>query len=152
MKPLLEFVFKLEATLADPIQFGNTYEGARRMIKILEGTFEGPDIHGEVLNEAAADWQYTRHDDVTQAEATYALKTHDNVIIQIENFGLRHGPAEVLDRIAQGHEVDPAEYYFRTSPRFKAPAGHYEWLNRYIFVGTGARLQNGIKLWFYRVL
>lgn len=152
IEPGYEFIFAAEAKLADPVQFGETYEGARRMIPILEGSFEGPDIRGEFVSTAAADWQYTRKDGVTQADATYAIKTDDGVIIQVENHGLRLGPEDVMKRLAAGEEVDPGEYYFRTNPRFKAPVGKYEWLNKGIFVGTGARYANAIKLWFFKVI
>lgn len=151
IEPGYEFVFAAEGKLADPIQFGETYEGPRRLIPILEGTFEGPDIRGTIMPTAAADWQYTRPDGVTQAEATYAIRTHDGVIIQVQNYGLRCGPEAVMKRLAAGENVSPDEYYFRTNPRFKAPAGKYDWLNKGIFIGTGARLPNGIKLWFFKV-
>lgn len=151
MKPELELVFEAAGKLGVPIQMGETHQGARRIIPILEGTFEGPDIRGRIMPEGAADWQFTRADGVTQAEATYALKTDDGVIIMVQNFGLRRGPDAVMQRLAAGEEVDPAEYYFRTNPRFIAPAGRYDWLNKSIFVCSGARYAAGIRLWFYRV-
>ena len=151
--PGFEFIFSVECQLADPVQFGETFEGPRRMIAITEGVFEGPDIKGSVLPTAAADWQYTRADGVTQAEAIYALQPDDSEdIIQIENNGLRFGPDDVMKRLAAGEDVDPAEYYFRTAPRFKAPIGKYDWLNKGIFIGTGARYASSIKLWFFKVI
>jgi hypothetical protein len=149
--PQLEFVFAAEGKLAVPLQIGATYEGQRRIIPILDGSFEGPRIKGSFVSIGAADWQYTRGDGVTQAEATYAIQTHDGVIIQVQNYGLRHGSAEVMQRLAAGADVDPAEYYFRTNPRFKAPEGKYDWLNKSIFVASGARYANAIKLWFFEV-
>ena len=151
IKPDFEFVFSAEGQLADPIQFGDSYEGQRRMIAIRDGSFEGPNIRGSFIADGAADWQYTRLDGVTQAEATYAIKTDDNVIIQIQNYGLRFGPDQVMKRLAEGEDVDPSEYYFRTNPRFKAPEGKYDWLNKGIFIASGARYANSIKLWFFKV-
>ncbi len=149
--PTLEFIFAAEAKLAAPIQLGGTYEGQRRIIQILEGSFAGPNIKGTFVPAGAADWQYTRGDGVTQAEATYAIQTDDSVVIQIQNFGLRHGPDAVIKRLTAGEVVDPAEYYFRSNPRFKAPEGKYAWLNRSIFVASGARYHESIKLWFFAV-
>jgi hypothetical protein len=149
--PQLEFVFAAEGALADPIPIGQTHEGTRRIIPILDGSFEGPQIRGTFVSTGAADWQFTRSDGVTQAEATYAIRTDDGVVIQVENFGLRHGPAEVMQRLVAGADVDPAEYYFRTNPRFTAPIGKYDWLNKSIFVASGARYKNSIKLWFFAV-
>lgn len=149
--PQLHFVFAAEGRLAPALQIGPTYEGQRRIIPILDGHFEGPDIRGTFVSIGAADWQYTRGDGVTQAEATYAIQTGDGVIIQVQNYGLRHGPAPVMARLANGEDVDPAEYYFRTNPRFKAPEGKYDWLNKSIFVASGARYSASIKLWFFAV-
>lgn len=152
IEPGFEFIFAAQGTLDDPIQFGDTFEGARRMIPILDGSFEGPAIRGTFISAGAADWQHTRPDGVTQAEATYAIRTDDGVIIQIQNHGLRFGPPDVMKRLAAGEDVDPSEYYFRTNPRFKAPTGKYDWLNRGIFIATGARYANSIKLWFFKVI
>lgn len=151
IEPKFEFIFSAEGKLAAPLQFGDTYEGPRRMIPILDGTFSGPDIQGTFVSAGAADWQFTRPDGVTQAEATYAIQTDDGVFIQIENYGLRFGPKEVMERLAAGEDVDPNSYYFRTNPRFKAPEGKYDWLNKGIFIGTGARYASSIKLWFFKV-
>jgi hypothetical protein len=151
MKPELELVFEAEGKLAAPIAMGETHQGVRRIIPILEGSFAGPDIRGIIMPDGAADWQFSRTDGVTQAEATYALRTDDGVVIMVQNFGLRHGPEAVMQRLAAGDEVDPGAYYFRTNPRFIAPAGRYDWLNKSIFICSGARYPNGIKLWFYRV-
>ncbi|MBF8268656.1 MAG: hypothetical protein HW386_365 [Gammaproteobacteria bacterium] len=151
MKPELEFVFEAKGKLGSPILLGETYEGVRRIIPILEGSFTGPNIRGTIITDGAADWQHMRHDNVTQAEATYALRTHDGVVIQVQNFGLRHGPEAVIKRLAAGEMVDPGEYYFRSNPRFKAPSGLYDWLNKSIFVCSGARFPDAIQLWFYRV-
>ena len=60
--------------------------------------------------------------------------------------------ADLLARLAAGDPVDPAEYYFRTVPEFIAPIGKYDWMNKSIFVCSGARYPAGIKLWVWRVL
>jgi hypothetical protein len=57
----------------------------------------------------------------------------------------------VIQRLVDGDEVDPAEYYFRTAPTFLAPQGPYDWLNRDVFVATAARHARAIELWLYRV-
>ncbi len=152
IKPELEFVYEATGNLGVPIPIGATPDGTRRIIPILEGgSVDGPLIRGALLG-SAADWQLTRPDGVTVADAVYALRTDDGVIIQIRNRGLRHGPAEVMQRLAAGAEVDPAEYYFRTAPEFMAPSGKYDWLNRSIFICAGARYAAKIRLWVWRVL
>lgn len=150
VKPELEFVFSVKATLGELTVIGPTPEGLRRMIPITGGVVTGPRLEGEVL-DAGADWQFVRPDGTTIAEATYLLKSRDGVLIQIRNRGVRHGPPEVLQRLFEGDDVDPSEYYFRSSPTFLVPPGPHDWLNRDVFVATGARFARSIELWFYRV-
>ena len=150
VKPDLEFVFGLNARLGEVIVIGESPEGLRRMIPILDGTFDGQNFRGEVLG-GGADWQYVRSDGVTIAEAVYLLKAHDGALIQIRNRGVRYGPAEVIHRLTAGEHVDPAEYYFRASPTFLVSPGQYDWLNKNVFVMTGARYARSIELWCYRV-
>ncbi|MBU6206845.1 MAG: DUF3237 domain-containing protein [Alphaproteobacteria bacterium] len=151
IQPGLEFVYEAEGQLGAAVPIGITPDGTRRIIPIFEGGHvEGPRIKGKLLGNAA-DWQLTRPDDVTVADALYALETDDGVVIQIRNRGLRHGPPEVIARLAAGEDVDPADYYFRTIPEFIAPTGAYDWLNKSVFVCAGARYASSIKLWVWRV-
>lgn len=151
IRPGLEFVYEAEGALDAPIPIGDVPDGTRRIIPIIGGgRVEGPRIRGALLGNSA-DWQLTRPDGVTVADAIYALKTDDGAIIQIRNRGLRHGPPEVMARLGAGETVDPADYYFRTVPEFIAPAGPYDWMNRSIFICSGARFARSIKLWVWRV-
>jgi hypothetical protein len=151
IQPGLEFIYEANASLGTPISIGATPDGARRIIPIIGGVVEGPLIRGELIG-GGADWQLTRPDGVTVLDATYALKTEDGAIIQIRNRGLRHGPPEVMAALARGEEVDSSAYYFRSVPEFVAPEGRHEWLNRSIFVSTGVRHPQSIKLWVWRVI
>jgi hypothetical protein len=150
VKPDLDLVDGLHARLGEMVVIGESPEGLRRMIPIVDGTFDGPNVRGEVLG-GGADWQYVRSDGVTIAEAVYLLKANDGTLIQIRNRGVRHGPPEVIQRLTEGEYVDPSEYYFRASPTFLVSPGPYDWLNRGVFVATGARYAREIELWFYRV-
>lgn len=150
VRPGLAFVYAASAELAAPIPIGETPDGMRRIIPILSGTVEGPHIRGRILG-GGSDWQLLRSDGVTVADATYGIETDDGTIIQIRNRGLRHGPAEVMARLAAGDTVDPSAYYFRTIPEFIAPLGPYAWLNSSIFVCSGARYPDSIRLWVWRV-
>lgn len=150
IRPALEFVYELNAGLAAPVSVGDTPEGTRRIIPIGGGSVEGPLIRGKLIG-GGADWQLARADGVTVVDATYAIQTDDGVVIQIRNRGLRHGPVDVMAALVRGDEVDPFSYYFRTAPEFSAPAGRYEWLNRSIFVCSGARYRVSITLWVWRV-
>ena len=138
IKPELEFVYEAGGELEAPREIGPVYDGTRRIIPILSGGYvTGPKITGRLMG-SSADWQLTRPDGVTVADAIYAIETDDGALIQIRNKGLRHGPADVMDRLRRGEEVDPGEYYFRTVPEFIAPEGRYDWLNKSIFVCAGS--------------
>ena len=149
--PGLEFVYEASGELEEPRQIGETHDGTRRIIPIIAGGYvKGPKISGKLMGNSA-DWQLTRHDGVTVADAIYAIETDDGALIQIRNKGLRHGPVDVMRRLVAGEDVDPSEYYFRTVPEFVAPDGLYDWLNKSIFICSGARYANSIKLWVWRV-
>jgi len=74
--------------------------------------------------------------------------------IIISNRGYRHGPPEVMQRLAKGEPVDPKEYYFRGTPVFETSAENYKWITRYIFIatGTGERRVDRVILDFYKLL
>lgn len=150
-EPKLEFIFEAKVTL-DPVQeLGITTYGKRRIIPITGGTFEGPLMRG-VIVPGGADWQTVRTDGSADLEARYTLKTDDNVLIYIQNKGVRHAKPEVLARMAKGEKVDPSEYYMRTAATFEVADGKYAWLTKAVVVSTGARMSDHVLLKFYRVL
>ena len=151
MKPDLQLLLEVRAVLDAAVVVGNTPVGLKRVVPILSGTFSGPDMRGTIV-PGGADWQYVRADDVTVVEARYLLRTDDDVLIEVHNRGIRHGPAETMKRLAAGESVDPSEYYFRATPVLTAPAGKYEWLNRHLFVCSGARYATAITLWIFQIL
>jgi hypothetical protein len=146
LQPLL----KAEVTLAPVQELGDAPLGRRRIIPITGGTFRGERLSGRVL-PGGADWQVIRSDGVAELDARYTLETEDKALIYVRNFGYRHGPADVIKRLAAGEPVDPALYYMRTTPRFETGAERYQWLNRIICVGTGARRAGAVELDFYEV-
>ncbi|HEX6891040.1 MAG TPA: DUF3237 domain-containing protein [Chryseolinea sp.] len=149
--PRLEFFCELNVTLAPPIVVGETSHGTRRIINITGGQVTGPTIKGEIL-DGGADWQVLRKDGVTELEAHYQFRTDDGAIVYIKNIGLRVATPDIAARLAKGENVDPGSYYFRTLPRFEAPAGKYEWINDTIFICTGERTANSVVLKVWRVM
>ena len=130
---------------------GNTPHGHRRIIHITGGAFDGPAIKGTV-EPGGADWQIIRADNVAELDAQYTLKTDDGVFIFIRNKGYRHGPAEVLQRLAKGEAVDPREYYFRAVPVFETASEKYNYLNKFIYIVTGERKANNVVIDFFKIL
>jgi hypothetical protein len=149
--PAFESLCILTAELGDFVELGAGPLGRRRIVPILGGTFTGASIRGTVL-PGGADWQLLRSDFVTELDARYVLQTDDGVLIQVTVRGLRHGPKDVLARVAAGDDVASNEYYFRTTPIFSAPTGRYDWLNRSIFISIGERYCAAVRIHFFRLL
>jgi len=82
--------------------------------------FEG--FCGEVCG-GGADRQTLRPDGIKELDALYEMRTHDGVIITVNNQVL-------IDEDAQ------PQRYVRSCLRVTAPQGVYAWLNRRVFVGT----------------
>ncbi|MGH1452358.1 MAG: DUF3237 domain-containing protein [Paracoccaceae bacterium] len=123
----------------DPIrEMGMGRGGQRRIIPIIGGRVEGETIRGRILN-LGADWQTIWANGVAELDTRYGIETEDGAVIEIKNYGYRHGPADVLAAVARGEDVDPARYYMRTHARLESGDARYDWVNRTLFVGTGAR-------------
>jgi hypothetical protein len=133
-----------------PFVVGDTPLGLRRIIPITGGRVEGPRLQGVVL-PGGADWQIVRADGGAMLEARYTVRTADGALIYVRNVGLRCGPPEVLARLGRGEPVDPAAYYFRTTPRFETGAPQYGWLNDLVAVGSAVRRPEAVILDFYAV-
>ena len=146
----LQPLFKAEITLAPPQELGDTPLGRRRIIGITGGRFRGERLSGRVL-PGGADWQVIRADGVADLDARYTLETADGALIFVKNKGVRHGPADVLKRIAAGEDVDPSLYYMRTTPTFETGDARYSWLNRMVCVAAGARRAAAVELDVYEV-
>ncbi|MDX1375429.1 MAG: DUF3237 domain-containing protein [Burkholderiales bacterium] len=147
----LEPMFRAVITLAPPQELGEAPLGKRRIIPITGGRIEGARLRGRVL-PGGADWQIVRADGVADLDARYTVETEDGALIYVSNRGLRHGPPEVIARLARGDDVDPALYYMRTQPWFETGDARYAWLNRTLCVGTGARRPDAVEIEFYEVL
>ena len=147
----LEPLLRAEIALSPAQELGDTPPGRRRIIPIAGGSFRGERLSGRVL-PGGADWQVIRADGVAELDARYTLETTDGELIYVRNFGYRHGPPEVIRRLAAGEAVDPTLYYMRTTPRFETGAQRYRWLNGTICVATGARRAAAVELEVFEVL
>lgn len=151
-QPALEFAFRISVDLTAGVQeVGNTGKGIRKVVPITGGTFEGPNIKGKVV-AGGYDWQMLRADGVVEIDARYLLQTDDGDLITITNTGLRHGPPEVMQRLAKGEEVDAAEYYFRSIPLFETGNPKYAWLMESVFIATGTRKPKQVLIDVWRVV
>lgn len=146
----LEPLLRAQITLAPPQELGDTPQGRRRIIGITGGRFTGERLSGRVL-PGGADWQVIRPDGVADLDARYTLETVDGALIYVRNHGLRHGPEEVVRKLAAGEAVDPALYYMRTTPVFETGDARYAWLNRIVCIAAGARRAAAVELDVFEV-
>jgi hypothetical protein len=146
-----KYVFSLSITVGAPIVAGDFGYGVRRIIPILGGAVRGEAIRGTIL-PSGADFQVIRPNGFTELEAKYGFETDDGAVIYIENVGIRFGPKDLLDRIANGEVVDPSLIYFRSVPRFETGAAKYRWLMENLFIGVGARHPDRVEIDVHQVL
>ena len=75
IKPELEFVYEASGNLEPPREIGPVVDGTRRIIPISTGGYvKGPLISGQLMGNSA-DWQLTRPDGVTVADAIKPRKS-----------------------------------------------------------------------------
>jgi Protein of unknown function (DUF3237) len=134
----------ISAEVGDLVSMGAAPLGERRVVTITGGTFEGPLLRGDILG--GADWQIARRDGVIELDARYALREARGGLVQVVSQGFRHGPPEVLARLAAGEDVDPGSYFFRTFMRFETGAVELAFLNRTMAVATARRRVRRVEL------
>lgn len=144
-------IFTINAELAGIMNLGQTPYGERRIIDILGGTVRGIRLNGKVL-PGGADWQIIRSDGAADIQARYTIEADSGARVLVSSEGLRHGPPDVLAKLARGEAVDPSLYYFRTVMRFETADPTTHWLNRILAVAVGRRLPNAVQLDVYEVL
>jgi hypothetical protein len=73
--------------------------------------------------------------------------------VEVRSTGVRHGPPQVLARLARGEAVDAEEYYFRTGIRLFTAAPELAHLNARLAVAVafGARLADRVRLEVFEV-
>ena len=148
--PKLTLAMTLRIQVGPPMELGEVPRGRRRIIPILAGTFEGPNIRGKVL-PGGADWQIVRADGLAELDTRYALQTDQGSLIYIQNAGMRHAPPDITKKLLAGEAVDPAQVYFKTVPSFETSAPELQWLTRAIFVGTGERYPAEVVIRVWKV-
>ena len=137
--PSLTRVYRLEATLGEPLEFGDIAQGRRRIVPLTGGTFTGSELSGTLLPGSSADWQIVLPDGTALGDIRYTLQTNGGNLLYVKSHGVRHGSADVLERLARGEDVDATEYTFRTSTRIETAAPALDWLSKGVFISVGGR-------------
>jgi Protein of unknown function (DUF3237) len=144
--PSLTLVYRLEATVGEPLDLGELAQGRRRIVPLTGGTFTGPELNGKLLPGTSADWQVVLPDGTALGDVRYTLRTDGGDLLYVQARGVRHGRAEVLERLARGEDVDASEYKFRTSTQIETAAPELDWLNKGVFISVGGR-QPGLVIY-----
>ena len=137
--PQLTRVGRLDATLGEPLDVGETAQGRRRIVPLTGGTFAGPHLNGTLIPGASADWQIVLPDGTALGDIRYTLQTDGGDVLYVQSAGVRHGSVEVLARLGRGEDVDASEYTFRTTTKFETSAPALDWLNKGVFISVGGR-------------
>jgi hypothetical protein len=142
--PSLTRVYRLEATLGEPLDLGDVAQGRRRIVPLTGGTFTGPELKGRLLPGSSADWQIILADGTALGDLRYTLQTDSRDLLYVQSRSVRHGSADVLERLARGDDVDASEYTFRAATQIETAAPGLDWLNKGIFISVGARESSAV--------
>jgi hypothetical protein len=146
-----EYLLTYTAAVETLHDVGPTPGGTRHVDLLGGGTFEGPRLRGEVL-PGGMDMKTLRADGSMVPNVRLVLRTDDGALIFMHYQGVRHGPPEVMARIARGEVVRPTEYYLRNTPYFETAVPKYDWLNRIVAVGIGRRMPDHAAYDVFQIL
>lgn len=141
------YIGELMMEITGSYMLGDAPVGRRRLDRLDKGHFKGPKVQAEMLT-GGMDILLGGSDGAVRPDVRLILKLDDGEILLIQYRGVRHAPAEVMQRIGKGERVPPGEYYLRTSLVFETASKKYGWLNRIVGVGVGRREPSAV---FYDV-
>jgi muconolactone delta-isomerase len=142
--PRLTPVYRLEASIGQPLDLGETAQGHRRIVPLTGGTFTGPELGGTLVEGASADWQTVLADGTVLGDIRYTLQTAGGELLYVRSRSVRHGSDEVLARLGRGEDVDASEYTFRAATQIETAAPALDWLNKGVFIAVAAREAAGV--------
>ncbi len=146
----LKFFADLSVLVDTPQEVGRTVHGLRRLIPIAGGEAVGDGWRARVL-PGGADFQLIVNDRLAELDARYVMETDAGDLIFVQNHAVRSGAPDVMARLLRGEAVDPAQIYFRCSPRFETASPALGWISERLFVGTGARLPDRVVMRFFEL-
>ena len=141
----------LRIEVTDTYMLGGGPLGRRRIDRLDSGSFKGARISAEIL-PGGMDLLLACSDEALRPDVRLVLRLDDGEILLIDYRGVRHGPPEVMQRIAKGEQVPPESYYLRTALRFETASVKYDWLNRVVAVGIGKRFPGHVVYEVHEIL
>ena len=126
-------IFDINLIQQNDINMGITCRGDTLVSPSDKGSFSGKDIKGQVM-PAGMGITYTPIAGSNDIESTLLLKTDDGVYIIMEMRAFLNMEDCVEQRLMEGDRVDPDEYYFKGTVRFRTDHDLYKWLERKVCV------------------
>lgn len=148
--PALLPMTRIRCEVGALVSLGAAPTGERRYVPLGGGAATGPELNGTLV-EGGIDWQVARSDGVLEIAAHYVIRTDDGALVEVKSDGLRHGPAEVMQRLARGEAVPRDAYFFRTLMRFTTGAPQWAHLNKVMAIAVGQREARAVLLDVYRL-
>lgn len=153
-EPQFEYAFSIALELTGLRWLNTSSTGmTRAAIYVSEGVIEGPGISGKVVPMSGGDWPLKRADGVLDFDARYLLEMDDGTTIYMQNKGYRWAHSEeIAEKMANGEDVDHSDYYMRVTPKFDAPDGEFDWMNRHVFLGVAEKIPGANRIHYFKVL
>jgi Protein of unknown function (DUF3237) len=148
--PVLVPMMRVMCEVGTLVSLGPGKYGERRYVPLGGGSVAGPELNGTLV-EGGVDWQVQRGDGVLDIAAHYVIRTADGALIEVQSDGVRHGPADVMARLARGDAVPRDAYFFRTILRFQTGAPQWLHLNKVLALACGQREATRVVLDVYRI-
>jgi hypothetical protein len=148
--PPLVPMTQVRCEVGELVTLGAAPQGERRYVPLGGGTVSGPELNGTIV-AGGIDWQLNRADGVLEIAAHYVVRTDDGALVEIRSEGYRHGPPDVMARLARGEPVPREAYFFRTVVRFTTGAPAWAHLNKVLALACGEREARVVKLDLYRI-
>jgi hypothetical protein len=114
--------------------------GARTVVAVTGGTFEGPKLRGRVVSPGA-DWPLAINPNLRILDVRTLLVTDDEQRIYMTYRGVIYTPPT-----GQGPR------YWRTVPIFETASSKYEWLTQAVFVGVSFQLPQRVSYRIFQIL
>lgn len=148
--PALQPFTHIRCEVGALVSLGAGHHGERRYVPLGSGTARGPGLNGQIV-AGGVDWQVARADGVLEISAHYVIEADDGALIEVRSEGYRHGPPEVMARLAAGADVPPQDYFFRTIIRLQTGAPAWAHLNGVLALAVGHRQAARVLLDVYRI-
>ena len=148
--PALVPMTRVRCEVGALVSLGRGRYGERRYVPLGGGSVRGAELNGTVV-EGGVDWQIQRDDGALEIAAHYVVRSDDGALIEVRSDGLRHGPADVMARLARGEAVARDAYFFRTLMRFETGDPRWLHLNKVMAIACGMREAHAVTLDLYRI-